>query len=334
MIIKDRITILYQLLHKFKVSYMSTKDNIFIGIDVSKESLDIAINSKHFKIKNNSKEISKFIKLNILECRDKIKLCVLESTGGYEKLVMKLLQQIGIPVHRAHPNKVYAFAKVKGHFAKTDKLDSALLEQYAAFVACSEQGDVLLTDVQEELKSLKAIEVELQANIQANKNRLHHVEGKALSYLKRQINFCQKQLEQIRADIDSLIEQDDDLSKKQAIITSYKGVGKRTASVLLIQLPELGKLSNKEIASLVGLAPKTNESGKKVFKAHISGGRFVVRHALYMAALVAARYNQHIRVFYDRLLLAGKAPKVALVAVMRKIIICLNSMLKNNQLFT
>ena len=167
----------------------------------------------------------------------------------------------------------------------------------------------------------------MQANIQANKNRLHHTEGKALSYLK-------KQIEQIRTDIGALIEQDDDLSKKQTIITSYKGVGKRTASVLLIQLPELGKLNNKEIASLVGLAPKTNESGKKVFKAHISGGRFVVRHALYMAALVAARYNQHIRVFYDRLLLVGKVPKVALVAVMRKIIICLNSMIKNNQLFT
>ena len=109
-----------------KVNHMSTKDNIFIGIDVSKENLDIAINSKHFKIKNNAKDISKFIKLNILECREQIKLCVLESTGGYEKLSMKLLQQIGVAVHRAHPNKVYAFAKVKGHFAKTDNTKSQI----------------------------------------------------------------------------------------------------------------------------------------------------------------------------------------------------------------
>ena len=114
---------------------------------------------------------------------------------------------------------------------------------------------------------------------------------------------------------------------------SYKGVGKKTASVLLVALPELGDLNNKQIASLVGLAPKTNESGKKINKAHISGGRFFVRKALYMAALVATRYNDNMRIFYDRLITKGKAPKIALVAVMRKIIICLNSMIKNNSFF-
>ncbi|WP_375326495.1 transposase [Candidatus Tisiphia endosymbiont of Nemotelus uliginosus] len=139
-----------------------------------------------------------------------------------------------------------------------------------------------------------------------------------------------KQLEQIRKDIEALITQDDNLSKKQEIITSYKGVGKKIARVLLIELPELGKLSNKEISSLVGLAPKTVESGKKVYKAHITGGRFVVRQALYMAALVATRYNKIMQGFYNKLLNAGKAPKIALVAVMRKIIVCLNSMLKHN----
>lgn len=152
-------------------------------------------------------------------------------------------------------------------------------------------------------------------------------------YVKKQIAFCEKQLKQIRLEIDELIEQDDDLSKKRSIITSYKGVGKRVSSILLISLPELGQLNNKEIASLVGLAPKTNESGKKVFKAHISGGRFAVRHALYMSALVATRYNSSIKAFYERLIVAGKAPKVALVAVMRKIIVCLNAMIKNDKFY-
>jgi transposase len=124
-----------------------------------------------------------------------------------------------------------------------------------------------------------------------------------------------------------------DLKHKHDLLVSYKGIGKKTASVLLVALPELGTLNNKQIASLVGLAPKTNESGKKINKAHISGGRFFARRALYMAALVATRYNNNIRIFYDRLIAKGKAPKIALVAVMRKIIICLNSMIKNNTFF-
>lgn len=312
---------------------MNTKGNIFMGIDVSKDTLDIHLNNKHNKIKNNIKSISNFINKQIIVHNLNIALCVLESTGGYEKLVMKLLQNAGIKVHRAHPNKVYAFAKAKGHLAKTDKLDALLLEQYAAFVADTEKGDEVLSDIQDELKALKAVEIDLQVNIQANKNRLHHLQGKAYGYLKKQIDFAEKQLVKIRKDIDKLIEQDEELSRKQAIITSYKGIGKKTASVLLIELPELGKLTNKEIASLVGLAPKTSESGKKTYKAHIIGGRFFVRQALYMSALVAARYNIAMSAFYNRLINAGKAPKIALVAVMRKIIVCLNSMLKNNTFF-
>lgn len=166
-----------------------------------------------------------------------------------------------------------------------------------------------------------------------NKNRLHHLQGKAYAYLKKQIDFAEKQLVKIRKDIDELINQDEELSRKQAIITSYKGIGKKTASVLLIELPELGKLTNKEITSLVGLAPKTSESGKRTYKAHIIGGRFFVRQALYMSALVAARYNKAMTAFYNKLINAGKASKVELVAVMRKIIVCLNSMLKNNTFF-
>lgn len=312
---------------------MNQNNNLFIGIDVSKHTLDIYLNGKSYKIKNSSSAIINFIKINVRQLISNVKLCVLESTGGYEKLVMKLLQKSGIRVHKAHPNKVYAFAKAKGHFAKTDKLDAILLSQYAAFVADGELGDEMLSETQEQLKDLKSIEVDLLLSIEANKHRLEHLQGKAQLYLKKQITFCEKQLKQIRLEIDKLIELDEVLSRKRAIITSYKGVGKRVSSILLIALPELGKLNNKEIASLVGVAPKTSESGKKVFKAHISGGRFAVRHALYMSALVASRYNHRIKAFYERLIAAGKPPKVVLVAVMRKIIVCLNSMIKNNSFF-
>lgn len=312
---------------------MNKENNVFIGIDVSKNKLDISVRAKHYKINNNTHAITNFIKKELRELNANIRLCVVESTGGYEKLVMKLLQYAGIKVHRAHPNKVYAFAKVKGHFAKTDKLDATLLEQYAAFVGDHEQGDAIVSAAQEELKALKAIEIDLQASIAANKNRIQHLQGRALAYLKQQIKFCENQLKQIRTAMDKLIEQDEDLAKRRAIISSYKGVGKRVSSMLLINLPELGKLNNKQIAALIGVAPKTNESGRKVFRAHIQGGRFAVRHALYMSALVASRYNERIKVFYERLLVAGKAPKIALVAVMRKIIVCLNAMLKNNSFF-
>ena len=311
---------------------MKEESNYFMGIDVSKDTLDIYYNEKHFKIKNENKSISNFIKLERLDSA-KIKLCVLESTGGYEKLVMKLLQQASVPVHRAHPNRVHSFAKTIRHFAKTDKLDSMLLAKYARFVADEQSGDAMVTAVYEQLQSLKAIEFDLETHVQANKSRLHHLDKKSAAYVKKQIAFAEKQLQSIRADIDRLIDEDDDLKHKRDILESYKGVGRKTAGVLLVSLPELGTITNNQIASLVGVAPKTHESGKKINKAHISGGRFFVRRALYMPALVAARYNNHIRTFYDRLIANGKPPKIALVVVMRKIIICLNSMIKNNSFF-
>jgi transposase len=314
------------------VNQMTEGSNFFMGVDVSKDTLDIYYNEKHFKIKNDNRSILNFIKLEILDVAE-IKLCVLESTGGYERLVMKLLQQSGIKVHRAHPNRVYSFAKTIKHFAKTDKLDSILLAKYAKFISDEQVGDRVISANQEQLQSLKAIEFDTETQLQANKNRLHHLDKKAASYVKKQIAFAERQLQAIRTDIDKLIDNDDDLKHKRGILESYKGVGKKTASVLLVVLPELGNLNNKQITALVGLAPKTNESGKKINKAHISGGRFFVRKALYMAALVAARYNHNIKIFYDRLIAKGKAPKIALVAVMRKIIICLNSMVKNNSFF-
>ena len=316
------------------VIQMTDDINIFMGIDVSKDSLDIYLKNKHYKIKNENRSISNFIKLEILKPAIKIKLCALESTGGYEKLAIKLLHKAQINVHRAHPNRVYSFAKTVNHFAKTDKLDSILLAKYAKFISSEATEELVISDINDELKNLEAIEFDLEMNIQANKNRLHHLDKKAASYIKKHISFMEKQLVQIRSEIDNKIDNNPDLHHKRDILTSYNGIGKKTASVLLIALPELGLINNKKIASLVGLAPKTTESGKKVNKAHISGGRFYVRKALYMSALVAARYNDKIKAFYDKLIAKGKAPKVALVAVMRKIIICLNSMIKHNAFFS
>lgn len=310
---------------------MSNKE-VFIGIDVSKETLDFSIGGKHYKISNGSEAVLAFYNQYIASY--KVVLCVLESTGGYENNVMSILQNQGIPVHRAHPNKVYVFGKAEGHFAKTDKLDAFLLEKYAKFVSGKEKGDKFIPESEQSLKELRSIERNLEDQVHANKCRLDHIKGVGKLYIQEQIDFAANQLLKIRKNIETVIAQDDSLKVKNNLLTSYKGVGKKTASVLLIELPELGKLRHKQIANLVGVAPKTFQSGKKTGKCHINGGRFFVRKALYMSALSATRHNEKMKLVYEHMIASGKSAKVALVAVMRKIIVCLNAMLKNNEIYS
>ena len=312
---------------------MSQKNKLFVGIDVSKATLDISISGKHFKIENAKDAILLFIEKEII-CKKMLPILVcLESTGGYETVAMLCFQSSNISIHRAHPNRVHAFAKASGHFAKTDKLDARLLEKYAAFVAHEETGDVPVSEASRELRELRSVERNLMEDLHASQCRFKKISGKAAKHIKVQIEFIQNQLKVVRKDIAETIGSDDDLKHRQDTLMSYKGVAKQISSTLLSELPELGSLSNKQIASLAGVVPKTYESGIKKSHGHITGGRFYVRKALYMAALVASRHNDAIKVFYKRLIAAGKAKKVALVAIMRKIIICLNAMVKNNKIY-
>ena len=312
---------------------MKTKNNnIFIGIDVSKATLDVSVGGKHFKLKNTAKAISDFIKSEIVDKKIAPSLVCLESTGGYEKTAMQAFFAASIPVHRAHPNKVHAFAKAAGHFAKTDKLDAKLLEKYAAFVADEQKGDAPISEATLELQALKSLEINLANDLHAYQCRLQHAGSKAVrKYLETQINFIKTQIAQVQAEMAAVIKSDEDLKTKQKLLKSYKGVADKVSNTLLAELPELGTLNKKQIASLVGVAPKLFHSGTKTPNGHIFGGRFYARKSLYMAALVAARSNVEMKAFYARLLLAGKAKKVALVAIMRKIIITLNSMIKNKK---
>lgn len=313
----------------------SQNSDVFVGIDVSKLTLDIAwtLNSKAktLKIKNNLQAINSFLDKELLPIKNQIKLVVLESTGGYESLAIKLLLQNKIPTHRAHPSRVYNFAKASNHFAKTDKLDSILLEKYASFISKEEAGDQEISPEILQLQSLRKIERDLETSIHGLKCRLDHLDGKSASYIKKQIQFAQNQLKNLEADIQNIIKLSPELNHKFNLLQTYKGIGKKIASSLIAELPELGSLNNKEIANLVGVAPKTSESGRKINKSHISGGRFYVRKALYMGALVAFRSNHKMKEFYARLIEKSKSPKVALVAIMRKIIICLNAMVRDNK---
>lgn len=303
----------------------------FIGIDVSKATLDISLAKKHFKIENSSEAICTFIHNEILNKQIKPTLVCLESTGGYEISAMKSFQHVGIPVHRAHPNKVYAFAKAAGHFAKTDKLDAQLLEKYAFFVSDLQKGDAPRTDTFYYLHALRQIEIDLMENIHATQCRIKMGDSSIFNHLARQLTFFENELEIVRNDIEETIRSNKEFMEKRELMISIPGIGKQISNALLADLPELGNIGNKQITSLTGLAPKTYESGTKFARGHISGGRFYARKALFMAALVASKHDIKIKTIYTRLVEAGKPKKVALVAIMRKIIICLNVMIKNNQ---
>lgn len=167
----------------------------------------------------------------------------MESTGGYERLVMRMLQQAGLAVHRAHPNRVHAFAKVCNHFAKTDKLDVLLLEKCAAFIANDEKGDQIISVIQEKLQSLRSIGHNIEEEIHANQCRAKVASGKAKQYLEKMIKFGKKQLDEIREDIKAAIKEDKSLKAKNNLLISYKGMGlftyTFTDSVLLKELPKL-----------------------------------------------------------------------------------------------
>lgn len=301
----------------------------FIGIDVSKEWVDIAIEQQCFRVIQNQEALDEAI-------REKIKpynasLCVVESTGGYERLIVERLQDAKINVHIAHPSRVRTFALAKGLLAKTDKLDAYTLSAYGHFVG-AEAVTPSVRPEEQKLRDLKARYTQIKEMLHAESCRLGNcISAEVKKNIKKIHSFLKKELESIEAEIQELVEQDEVLNQRQKLLRSMKGVGVKTAQTILIHLPELGYLSRKKVASLVGVAPMTKQSGKKQGHARIQQGRGCVRHVLYMAALSASRFNPVFKKFYDRLVEKGKPAKVALVAVMRKMLVTLNAMIRTNR---
>lgn len=302
------------------------KEICHVGIDVSKEWVDIAIGKKCFRVEQNQAELDEKIS-EIKELSPD--LCVVESTGGYERLIVERLLAAQLKVHIAHPSRVRCFARAKGFLAKTDKLDAYVLAEYAAFVG---EDAVLAThDIkQQELRDLQARYEQIKEMLHAENCRLGNpVHSKIKADIKKTVCFLKKRLEMIETEIQEIVQTDETLLQRAKLLCTMKGVGKVTAQTLMIGLPELGGLSRKEVAALVGVAPMTRESGKKRGYSQIQQGRSNIRKVLYMAALVAARYNKPMKEFYERLTEAGKPPKVALVAVMRKMLVTLNAMARD-----
>jgi len=304
----------------------------YIGIDVGKEWIDVFVSglNEENRYKNTPEEISCFIQW-LLSQEIIIERICLESSGGYENRILTALCNAHLPVCQVNAKWVRNFAKAKGYLAKTDKVDARVLSEYADKMSPS-----LYQQLTEERKALKNLYLRRQQLVQmlaAEKNRLEKCDDNPFSSssIKRIIKHFEKEVARIDALLDDWLNQHSNIKASLSTITSVQGIGKTTAIALLALLPELGRLNRRKISALAGLAPMNRDSGKQRGKRFIQGGRPTVRHALYMSALVASRFNPIIKDFYQRLLSAGKPKKVALTACMRKLIVYLNSLL--NQLF-
>lgn len=300
-----------------------------IGIDISKARLDVAclpaaetpVTSFDNDAKGHAALITQLRKLSP-------RLIVLESTGGYQRAVVAALAAAALPVVVVNPRQVRDFARAVGILAKTDAIDAAVLARFGASInpVMRPLPDAQATALVDLLTRRRQL-LELHA---AESNRLAQAAApKVKASIKAVLNVLNKQIDSINGDLDALIQQSPCWLEKETLLTSVPGVGTQTARTLLGCLPELGQISRQAVAALVGVAPINRDSGTMRGKRTTWGGRKVVRSALYMAALVASRYNPVIRSHYQKLLAAGKAKKLALVACMRKLLVMLNAILRN-----
>ena len=304
--------------------------NIFIGIDISKKELEIHSYEDALKLPsatpNTKTGINKIIKK--LAKNEHIH-CIFEATGGYEKLLLSMLQSKGIKASRITPSLARNFAKAQGILSKTDSIDAKVLTDYGYKLNPRETAPV--DPVIEEINALVKYRRHLNDELLRERQQLEHTPPKSIeTMVKSRIKTLTQQIEKITKMMIELKAKSPELNDAVELLTTTKGVGDNSALSLLAAMPELGKLSNNQASSLAGLAPFNRDSGKYRGRRMIYGGRKDIRHALYMAALVASRYNPILKEFYQRLLAKGKPKKLALTAVMRKLLSYLNLLMKRH----
>lgn len=255
-------------------------------------------------------------------------LVVCEATGGYERGVVAALQEAGIAVALANARQVRDFARAQGRLAKTDRLDAAVLADYGRRLQPTAAAQP--SPAQRQLQEAITRRQQLQQVRLAEHNRLEHLQEPFLRrQLQAHLRALDRQLKQLDAWLADLVKHQEPLAQKVSRLCTVDGVGRVTALVLLATMPELGTLNRRQAAALAGVAPFNRDSGPRRGHRQIYGGRAVARRALYMASLTAAYHNDQLQPFYQRLVTNGKPKKVALVAVMRKLIIHLNHQLKS-----
>ena len=298
---------------------------IFVGIDVSQARLDMAVRpGASFSITHTESAIVTLVQqLRALSPT----LIVLEATGGMEIPLTSALATAGLPVVVVNPRQVRDFAKACGHLAKTDALDAQVLAQFAEVMRPQPRP---LPDAETRaLAALLTRRRQLVEMLTAEKNRLLSAATPIRNRLRTHITWLERELQHTNTNLAEAIRQSPVWREKDELLQSVPGVGPVVTSTLLASLPELGILTNKQIAALVGVAPLNRDSGTLRGRRTVWGGRAQVRAVLYMSAIVAARFNPVIRAFYQRLCATGKAKKVALTACMRKLLTILNAMLKH-----
>jgi transposase len=302
----------------------------YVGIDVSKDKLDVAgLGQKTVTQAANTKRgIAGLVK----QMQKLIpKMIVVEATGGYEEALVLSLFQAGLPVALVSPQRVRQYAKASGLSAKTDSLDARNLAEYGKniqprlFVAKSEAG--------RRLSALVGRRKQLGDMLKAEKNRVRTVIEEMKSSLQTVIACLEAEIGRLDEEICEFMKEHEDFGEQEKLLCSAKSIGSVTAATLLADLPELGKLDRKQIAALVGVAPMNHDSGRKRGYRKTKGGRPEVRSVLYMSALSAIRYNPLIKPQYEQLVKRGKERKVAITACMRKILTILNAMLRDQQPF-
>lgn len=305
-----------------------------IGVDVAKLKLDIALNDKKVITLNN--EETDFKKLLPQLPNKNEAYFVMEASGGYERRFTDFLIKENIPFAVINAKRVRNFAQAMGQLAKTDKIDAQIIRQYAQVAYSNGLLPVRnpKTELEQCIESLLRRRNQLVQQRSIEKQHLETaIHSDVVSSIEKNIDYLDSQIKDIEAKIKNQIEGDDGLKKNMSRLIEVEGIGEITAFTLISQLPELGQLSNKEITALIGLAPYCKESGNKVGRRIISGGRSLVRNTLYMATLSAVRFNKKIKTFYQRLVASGKPKKLALTACMRKLLVLLNSITKKESVW-
>ena len=297
----------------------------YVGIDISKAILDVDYLGDALQFQNNATGIKNLVdKIKKRVDSDLIVIC--EASGGYEKKLLNSCQINNVPLHVAPANKVRSFAKAKGIKAKTDKLDAEVLSSYGATMNLDVNTLILSKNVIK-IKALIKIREELIGCRKAENNRLDKIDDAYIrASITNHIEWVEKNIKEIEKELVTL-QKTDELKPQHDLLTSIPGIGDLSACYILAMLPEAGKANHKALAALVGVAPFNRDSGTQRGKRLICGGRARLRSVLYMAALSATRFNPDLSVFYQRLCAAGKPKKVALAAVLRKLVTMINSVL-------
>ncbi len=306
---------------------MENQEKTYIGVDVSKDSLEVAIHGVRnpMHVSNDDAGITKIIRLAV---KRHAALVCFEATGGYEVRLWMALTEAGLNACASNPRLVRHFAQSAGRLAKTDAIDAQTIADYAFAL----QPRTTPFPETAELKEIASRHSQLQEMLTAERNRLHMARQDSLkAQIQAHIAWLEKELAEINKDLRKGIKDSPEWLQRDEILRSTPGVGEGLATCLIARLPELGLLDRQRIAALVGVAPLNRDSGHYHGKRTVWGGRSPVRAALYMAALCATRCNPVIRRFYLRLLESGKTKKTALTACMRKLLTILNAMVKNGQ---